>query len=212
MTPRVRDVLGKYRSVDPRFQAFVVDEMDRLCHKDAKGGGATQVFVPLILRGRLVVSKHGSGAHGYKALEETLRKLRRFYFWPLMRRDTEAMIKSCTCQQKKGERKKQVGELQSMEVQRPGEKVVFDIFGPLPRSHKGNVYLLVMVDVGTREVMLEASQNRCAVGVVKALLDKIFLRGWTPSIMQSDLAKEFVSEVVTELVKGLGAEFRHSSP
>lgn len=35
----------------------------------------------------------------------------------------------------------------SMKIARPGEKIVFDIFGPLPASLKGNVYLLVMMDV-----------------------------------------------------------------
>ncbi len=52
----------------------------------------------------------------------------------------------------------------SLKLMRPGEKVVFDIFGPLPVSL---TYLLVLVDVGTREVMLEALPSRKAEGVAR---------------------------------------------
>ena len=100
----------------------------------------------------------------------------------------------------------------SMKIARPGEKIVFDIFGPLPVSLKGNVYLLVMMDVGTREVMLESLKTRAAVGVARAIYKRIYLSGRSPRVFQSDLAKEFVAEVVKELIAVLGAKFRHSSP
>jgi hypothetical protein len=89
-----------------------------------------QLYVPLVMRGRLVVTKHAAGGH--RAAEETLAKLKKHYFWASMRRDVDDWIGSCSCQKKKGERKKQVGELQSMKVMRPGQKAIFDIFGPLP--------------------------------------------------------------------------------
>jgi hypothetical protein len=99
-----------------------------------------------------------------------------------------------------------------MKIMRPGQKVVFDIFGPLPVSLRGNVYLLVMVDVGIREVMLKALPTKEAKGIARALLKRVYLRGMCPEIFQSDLAKEFVADVMKELTELLGAEFRHSSP
>ena len=124
----------------------------------------------------------------------------------------EDWIGACGCQKKKGERKQRVGELASMKIARPGEKIVFDIFGPLPPSLMGNVYLLVIMDVGTREMMLEALPTRAAVGVAKAIYKRVYLSGRTPRVFQSDLAKEFVAKIVKELVVLLGAKFRHSSP
>jgi hypothetical protein len=102
--------------------------------------------------------------------------------------------------------------MQSLKVMRPGQKVVFDIFGPLPVSERGNVYLLVMVDVGTREVMLKALPTKEAKGIARAIFKRVYLRGMCPEIFQSDLAKEFVADIMKELMTVLGAEFRHSSP
>ncbi len=211
MVPAARAVMQEYLARDKTCEEFVEGEDGRLYHLDnRKGRIVRQLYVPLVMRGRLVVTKHGAGGH--RAAEETLEKLKKSYYWASMRRDVVAWIGSCGCQKKKGERKKRVGELQSMKVMRPGQKVVFDIFGPLPVSLKGNVYLLVMVDVGTREVMLKALPTKEAKGIARALLKRVYLRGMCPEIFQSDLAKEFVADVMKELTELLGAEFRHSSP
>jgi transposase InsO family protein len=74
------------------------------------------------------------------------------------------------------------------------------------------VYLLVMIDVGTRELMLKALPTREAIGIAKTIFKRIYLRGMAPKIFQSGLAKEFVADVMKELMKLLGAQFRHSSP
>jgi hypothetical protein len=129
-----------------------------------------------------VVTKHGSAASGHRAAAETLAKIRKQYFWPSMKRDIEGMIASCGCQQKKSERKQRVGELQSLKIMRPGEKVVFDIFGPLPQSVKGKVYLLVIIDVGTRELMLKALPTREAIGIADAFQTDLFERNGAKDI------------------------------
>jgi transposase InsO family protein len=211
VVPAAREALREYLSRDKTCDDFVEGADGRLYHLEMrKDKPVRQLYVPLVMRGRLVVTKHAAGGH--RAAEETLAKLRKHYFWASMRRDVEDWIGSCSCQKKKGERKKYVGELQSMKVMRPGQKVIFDIFGPLPMSEKGNVYLLVMVDVGTREIMLKALPTREALGIARAIFKRVYLRGLCPEIFQSDLAKEFVADVMKELVALLGAEFRHSSP
>jgi transposase InsO family protein len=213
VVPSARANIARYLSIDPKCENFVEGFDGRLYHLERQNGEwVRQVYVPLCLRGRLVVAKHGSAASGHRAAAETLAKMRKHYYWMSMKRDIEAMIASCGCQQKKGERKQRVGELKSLKLMRPGEKVIFDIFGPLPVSLKGNTYLLVVVDVGTREVMLEALPSREAVGVAKVIFERVYLRGMAPRLFQSDQAKEFVSAVMKELTALLGAEFRHSSP
>lgn len=61
-------------------------------------------------------------------------------------------------------------------------------------------------------MMLEPLKTRAAVGVAKAIYKRIYLSGRSPRVFQSDLAKEFVAEVMKELIAVLGAKFRHSSP
>jgi transposase InsO family protein len=213
VVPLAREALAKYLSRDPKCENFVEGGDGRLYHLERQDGEwVRQLYVPLVMRGRLVVTKHGAATSGHRAAGETLAKMRKQYYWASMKRDIEAMIAACGCQQKKAEKKQRVGALQSMKIMRPGEKVVFDIFGPLPVSLKGNTYLLVLIDVGTRELMLEPLPSKHAAGVAKVIFERIYLRGMAPRLFQSDNAKEFVARVMQELLVLLGAEFRHSSP
>ena len=104
-----------------------------------------------------------------------------------------------------------VGELSGLKLVRPGDKIIFD-FMKLPESLSGNKHLLVIVDVGSREIALEALPTREAASVAKAIMNRVYLRGKSPRVWQSDNAKEFTSEVMKELAKLLGAKFKHSSP
>jgi hypothetical protein len=209
--PMVRDAIAKHMSIDPKMENFVDGQDGRLYHLEMQNGVMKRLlYVPLEMRGRLVVAKHAAAVSGHREAGETLAKLRKHYFWMSMNRDVRAWLEQCGCQRKKAERRQRVGETQSLKIMRPGEKVVFDIFGPLPASLEGNVYLLVMVDVGTREIMLKALKTRAAVGIARAIFRRVYLRGMCPSIFQSDLAKEFVAEIMKELFGILGAEFKHS--
>jgi transposase InsO family protein len=211
--PMARETVAKYLSRDPKCDDFVEGADGRLYHLEMQNEQMVrQLYVPLQMRGRLVVTKHGAAVSGHRAAVETLAKLRKLYYWASMKRDVEAWIDACGCQKKKGERKQRVGGLQSMKIMRPGEKIVFDIFGPLPPTLAGNVYLLVIMDVGTREFILKALPTREAKKIARTIFNKIYLRGMAPKMFQSDLAKEFVANIMKELFAILGAQFRHSSP
>jgi transposase InsO family protein len=211
--PMARETIAKYLSRDPKCDDFVEGAEGRLYHLEMQNEQIVrQLYVPLRMRGRLVVTKHGAAVSGHRAAVETLAKLRKSYYWASMKRDVEAWIDVCGCQKKKGERKQRVGGLQSMKIMRPGEKIVFDIFGPLPPTLAGNVYLLVIMDVGTREFMLKALPTRGAAKIARTIFNKVYLRGMAPKVFQSDLAKEFVANIMKELFAILGAQFRHSSP
>ncbi len=211
--PLARETIAKYLSRDAKCDDFVEGSDGRLYHLEMQNDTIVrQLYVPLQMRGRLVVTKHGAAVSGHRAAAETLAKLRKLYYWASMKRDVEAWIESCGCQKKKGERKQRVGGLQSMKIMRPGEKIVFDIFGPLPPTLAGNVYLLVIIDVGTRELILKALPTREAAKIARTIFNKVYLRGMAPKVFQSDLAKEFVANIMKELFSILGAQFRHSSP
>jgi transposase InsO family protein len=211
VVPTARSALAEYLSRDPACADFVEGQDGRLYHVElVKGKSVRQVVVPVACRGRLVVMKHA--AQGHRDAEEVLAKLRQSYFWPSMRADVVAWIGACGCKRKKAERSQKVGSLQSLKVQRPGQRVTFDLFGPLPQSEAGNKYVLVMMDVGTREVMLEPLPSKEAKPIARKLFERVYLRGMTPEVWQSDLAKEFVGNIMKELAAILGAEFRHSSP
>ncbi len=129
VVPRARASVNEYKSRDPQLQNFVEGADGRLYHLSVQGNSTVrQLFIPLELRESLVVQYHGSATGGHRAADETLAKLKKKFFWPAMNREVKEWIASCGCQRKKGERKQQHGEMQSMKVMRPGEKMIFDFF------------------------------------------------------------------------------------
>ncbi len=211
--PIAKNAIAKYLSRDPTCDEFVEGADGRLYHLEMQAGVMVrQLYVPLAMRGRLVVAKHGAAVSGHRAAAETLAKLRKRYYWASIKRDVEAWIDACGCQKKKGERKQHVGGLQSLKIMRPGEKIVFDIFGPLPPTLAGNVYLLVIMDVGTREFTLKALPTRGAIKIARTIFNKIYLRGMAPKMFQSDLAKEFVANIMQELFAILGGAVSAQQP
>jgi hypothetical protein len=210
--PAAFAAVNDYKSRDPTCSDFVEGEDGRLYHLEMINQEMVrQLYVPLEMRGRLVVTKHGSAAGGHRGAQETLAKLRKHYFWPSMSGDVTGWIQGCGCMQKKGERKQRVGKLSGIKLARPGEKIIFD-FMKLPTSLRGNKYLLVIVDVGSREIALEAMPTREASGVAQAIMNRVYLRGKAPRVWQSDNAQEFVAKVMKELAALMGAKFKHSSP
>ena len=66
------------------------------------------LVVPTVMRGRLVVTKHGSAAGGHRAAAEVEEILKRRYTWLTMHDDVAQWIASCGCQQKKGRARRKV--------------------------------------------------------------------------------------------------------
>ena len=93
--------------------------------------------------------------------------------------------RDCGCQKKKSEREIREEEPALGTIAR----IVFNIFGPLPPSLIGNLNLLVIKDVGTRESMLEALPTRAAVGVAKTIYKRVCLSVRTRWVFQSDLQR-----------------------
>jgi transposase InsO family protein len=210
--PAAFAAINAYKSRDPACDDFVEGQDGRLYHKELINGEmVNQLYVPMEMRGRLVVTKHGSAAGGHRATAETLAKLRKRYYWASMSKDVHEWIAGCGCARKKGEKAKRVGELSGLKLVRPGDKIIFD-FLKLPESLSGNKYLLAIVDVGSREIALAALPTKETKGVAKAIMERVYLRGKAPRVWQSDNAKEFTSAVMKDLAELLGAKFKHSSP
>ncbi len=93
VVPAAREAVREYLSRDQAGESFVERSDGRLYHlEERKGKPIRQLYVPLTLRGRLVVTKHAAGGH---RAAETLAKLRKHYFWPSMQRDVEAWVGAC---------------------------------------------------------------------------------------------------------------------
>jgi len=86
-----------------------------------------------------------------------------------------------------------------MLVGEPFERVCIDITGPHPRSLKGHVFLLTVMDRFTKWAEAIPLRNHTAPTVARALMANVFSRFGVPLQLLSDSGREFESALFSEL-------------
>ena len=67
------------------------------------------------------------------------------YFWQGMRKDVTKLINECEiCQSHKPPKKSNRQPLRPIEVTGVFDRIAIDVMGPLPMTHRGNKYILVI--------------------------------------------------------------------
>ena len=115
--------------------------------------------------------------------------------WPYLANDCLAWVKKCPECQRYNISQKGYHPLKAIHAELPGDHMAMDLAGPFTQSERGNVYLLVVVDVCTRFVFLKPTPDKQAITIGKALFDIFCMIGF-PRILQSDNGTEFVNSLV----------------
>ena len=130
--------------------------------------------------------------------------LKPLYYWPGMDRDVERFISECeTC--RRGT------------VRRRHLKMIFDADAPLakalPRQHYGLDFygilkgeILVIVDLFSREVLIEHVPSRSQLHVASVLLKHVILSRGVPSSFRTDNAPELMGGAVEIICQFLNIE------
>ena len=94
-------------------------------------------------------------------------------------------------------------EMQTPMVGEPWERISIDITGPHPRSSRGNIYILTMVDHFSKWAEAIPLSRHTAPVVARALMTHVFSRFGMPLQLLSDRGPEFESQLFTELMQWL---------
>ncbi|ORD96475.1 POL [Hepatospora eriocheir] len=86
-----------------------------------------------------------------------------------------------------------------------------DIMGPLPKTNKGNRYVILITDYATGFVEGRAIKNKTAENVKKFLLE-VFTRHGPPQEIRTDCGLEFNNEVIKALTREWGIRMRLTAP
>lgn len=117
-----------------------------------------------------------------------------------MAKEVKEFIRTCkTCQKYKSFNVTPAGEMHSFTPKmKPGLAYSVDIIGPLPRTKRGNVYILVFVDICTK--FLIAAPMRSATGkkVANLLVEKVILEYGNPELILCDNGVQFISKEFKE--------------
>ncbi|KAF4750330.1 hypothetical protein FOZ62_019436 [Perkinsus olseni] len=135
---------------------------------------------------------------GHVNLEDTIRRLRRHFWWPRLRRDTKSVYNGCLhCQlTKRGSLPKTVSpHLCPTEI---FSTVGVDLFGPLNESKSGFRWILICVDLLSRYTVLIPLAAVTAAVVSAAIERNIILVFRTPECIISDQGVQFVRSVLLD--------------
>ena len=181
--PDAQTHLDTLRQANPIDSKWSLSPTGFLLHEDI-------IFVPNIgdLRTRVLKVCHDHPVAGHPGQTKTLELLRRDYFWPKMREDVVAFVKSCvTCGRAKARRHQPYGTLQQLPIpERPWHSVSMDFIEQLPTS-SGFTAILVIVDRLTKQALfLPTTDQATSEDVATLYFKNVFSRHGVPTHITSD--------------------------
>src|SRR6185295_10708931 len=116
---------------------------------------------------------HDHPTGGHFGVTSTYNKIKEKYYWKGMKNDIEEYIRTCKRCQERGQQNNK-GFLHPIIIEKPWERIGIDFVGPLPRSRKGNKYILVITDYLTKwpeaKALREATAEKTAEFLYKEII------------------------------------------
>ncbi|CAD7093720.1 unnamed protein product [Hermetia illucens] len=156
--------------------------------------------VPTAIRWRVVRTYHDD--MGHFAAEKTLDRLRKDFWFPKMRKYVKSYISACMeCVYNKTVTGKAEGQLYIDTVKPiPFMRLHLDHVGPLPKTSRGNQYILGITDPFTKFTVLKAVRSVNTQPVIRALNELTSYFG-LPAIVVTDRGTAFTSHNFAEYCK-----------
>ena len=178
-----------------------------------EGGLRWQVYVPSNSRRGIFQEVHAGVVGGHLGLEKTLSRIQERFFWPGMTKDAKLWCETCErCQKRKPPPKKKRAQMQVVVAEEPFARVAMDMMGPLPRTTRGNRYILVIADYFSKWVEAFPMKNGEAETVARLLVCEVICRFGTPRVLHSDHGRNFEAGVIQELCRMLGIKKTRTTP
>lgn len=172
-----------------------------------------RVVIPVKLFDMLFRYYHESPSAAHLGIRKTLARIEPFFWAKDLKQIITDRVRSCVqCQRCKQAPNTNVGHLASELVCKPWEKIFVDHIGPLPRSSKGNKYILTIVDAFSKFVIMLPARNTQASTSISLLTKHVFSIFGPPKYLVSDNVSNFRSKVFQELCLGLGIQHIYTSP
>lgn len=170
----------------------------------AYGNKICRVVVPKIWQDTAVRLAHSPPISGHGGILATLERLKRFAFFPGMRRKVEDFCRACEiCSRCKPGKEVPVPLLRYPEVSRPFQRVHMDLIGPFPLSGEFK-YILTVVDALTKYLYTAPLKSKEAGEVARAFISSVVASEGTPSQVITDGGGEFLNEVFRTVCNLLG--------
>jgi len=166
------------------------------------------IIVPTMLRTRLLKSFHDAPTSGHQGVDRTYEKLRRYYWWPNMKKDVSNYVLSCdVCARSKIRRHKPYGKLIPLPIPtKPWEVIGVDFIVSLPSSQDCTCIMVVSDHLTKMIHLVPCSDVPSADLTAKLLLFQVFRHHGFPKVIVSDHGSQFSSQFWTSLCDSIRAK------
>ncbi|KAE9289376.1 hypothetical protein PR003_g25570 [Phytophthora rubi] len=168
-----------------------------------------RLVVPRSLQADLLHLSHEYFQGAHQGITRTFERLRQEYYWPGMYADVERFVNECVdCVTAKGAPPNPGPSPGNILATRPFEAVSMDFVTHLPKSDRGNVFLLLFQCMFSGFVICKPMSSTTAQEVAKAYMDRVFQRFGASEMIRHDRDPRFMSEVFAKFREMLGSRQR----
>lgn len=181
-----------------------------ISRKQTKEYPNDRIVPPTDERKQIINDNHTEHAHS--STDQTIKRLQKVYYWPSLHTDVASVIHTCPHCIHAGLRQLNTqhdGTIQSPEI---FHTIAYDLIGPLPTSHGGNIYILVIIDVFSKWIELCPIPDHTAKTVAEALFSTWFSRYGMPKRVICDGGPEFKNAVLEYILYQAKTKLHHTTP
>lgn len=168
-------------------------------------------FVLFARRADLVTKYHESYGHsGTTTIYDIMHKR---WWWPGMQQDISAWLRQCPRCQLASNSEKQIhhAPMRPLTIPEAFSRWHLDFVGELPRTFRGNRWILVAVDYTTNWPIAVALPDATAEAIADILYKEIVIRFGAPTEILTDRGANFMSRVLAHYVARVGSHHSFTS-
>ena len=185
-----KDLRGGIERKDNAANKFQIHNQ-LLCYFP-RGARRRRYVVPVSLKGMVIKYFHDGILAGHLGARKTLSKISSNLWWVKMREDVFKYVQQCElCQRAKPAQNTRVGFHSAKPSSYPMERLFIDFVGPLVRSKRGNIAILVVVDAFSKFANFYPVRNITSRVVLECLERRFFSAYGTPKSVVTDNARVF---------------------
>ena len=171
-----------------------------------------QLVLPQQCRKTVLKLGHSIPLAGHMGRSKTARRILQRFYWPTLFRDVKTYCQNCEdCQKCYNKKPPRAPLIPLPIVEEPFQRVAMDLVGPLPKSRRGNRYILVLSDYATRYPEAIPLKKIDAEVVAEELV-KIFAQVGIPKEILTDQGQNFMSQLLKEVYQLLHIQPIRTSP
>ena len=163
---------------------------------------AFQLVLPQNLIGKILKVYHESPLAGHMGIQQTIDNISENFYFPRLSSIISDFVRSCPdCQERKMTKAHTKSGIISYKTPtEPFQVWQMDLFGPLPITQKGNIYVFTAIDMFSKFLFTVPLPNCDSITVSHALFQLVCNFGVCNTVI-SDKGSEFISTCTKELCK-----------